>query len=312
MKILFTGSSSFTGYWFIKSLVDKGHEVHAVFTGNNIESYEGIRKKRVEMVTEIAQPVWNCKFGDQSFIKYLQHGFDALCHHAADVTNYKSPDFDFITALDNNTHNIKQVFETLTANACKAIVSTGSVFEQDEGAGDLPHRAFSPYGLSKGLTYEVFKYYCAVNKIKLGKFVIPNPFGPYEDPRFTAFLMKKWKNHEVPEVKTPKYVRDNIHVSLLARVYSEFLEYQMHNKELYQKINPSGYAESQGEFTGVFAKAMKARTGLECEFRLLEQTDFIEPLIRINKENAKQFVSDWNEEQAWDEIADYYMNKLEK
>jgi len=31
MKILFTGGSSFTGYWFIKELVAAGHEVVAAF-----------------------------------------------------------------------------------------------------------------------------------------------------------------------------------------------------------------------------------------------------------------------------------------
>ena len=27
MKILFTGASSFTGYWFVKTLAEAGHEV---------------------------------------------------------------------------------------------------------------------------------------------------------------------------------------------------------------------------------------------------------------------------------------------
>ncbi len=31
MKILFTGASSFTGFWFAKELAAAGHEVFAVF-----------------------------------------------------------------------------------------------------------------------------------------------------------------------------------------------------------------------------------------------------------------------------------------
>ena len=31
MKILFTGASSFTGYWFIRELAAAGHEVTAIF-----------------------------------------------------------------------------------------------------------------------------------------------------------------------------------------------------------------------------------------------------------------------------------------
>ena len=38
-------------------------------------------------------------------------GWDLLCHHAADVTNYKSPDFDTVAALRNNTYNLPAVLE---------------------------------------------------------------------------------------------------------------------------------------------------------------------------------------------------------
>ena len=54
---------------------------------------------------------------------------------------------------------------------------TGSVFEQNEGAGEPPLVAFSPYGLSKGLTAEVVRHRCREFGIRYGKFVIPNPFG---------------------------------------------------------------------------------------------------------------------------------------
>jgi hypothetical protein len=47
--------------------------------------------------------------------------------------------------------------------------------------------------------------------------VIANPFGPLEEPRFCAYLVKTWAAGQVPEVRTPLYVRDNIHVSLLAK-----------------------------------------------------------------------------------------------
>ena len=33
MKILFTGGSSFTGYWFVRELAAAGHDVTAVFRG---------------------------------------------------------------------------------------------------------------------------------------------------------------------------------------------------------------------------------------------------------------------------------------
>jgi UDP-glucose 4-epimerase len=34
MRILFTGASSFTGYWFVRELVAAGHEVVAACRGD--------------------------------------------------------------------------------------------------------------------------------------------------------------------------------------------------------------------------------------------------------------------------------------
>ena len=116
-----------------------------------------------------------------------------------------------------------------------------------EGAGSQGLPDFSPYGLSKALTYQVCRYDCTRAGIGLGKFVIPNPFGPYEEPRFTAYLIKNWLAGATPNCSSPSYVRDNIHVSLLAKVYVQFAkQLPAHG---FVRINPSGYAESQGAFT---------------------------------------------------------------
>ena len=54
MKILFTGASSFTGYWFVKALAEAGHEVTVIFTKDCPESYEGIRRARVKRLLKYA------------------------------------------------------------------------------------------------------------------------------------------------------------------------------------------------------------------------------------------------------------------
>lgn len=308
MKILFTGSSSFSGYWFIKTLAEKGHDVYSIFTRKYIDDYSETRKLRVQKVVDISTPVWGCSFGDEQFLSLIDNEFDVLCHHAADVTNYKSDDFDFINAVQNNTNAIKKVFEKLKKTSCKSVILTGSVFEQNEGTGSF--RAFSPYGLSKGLTADIFRYHAEINDVKLGKFVIPNPIGPFEEFRFTSFLMKQWKNKEIPSVKTPKYVRDNIHVSLLAETYNYFVSQVANNAKIFQKINPSGYIGTQGEFTKIFSEEMQKRTGLACEFTLNDQKEFTEPRIRVNYHKADEIIGDWDEQKAWDEMANYYMGKM--
>ena len=70
------------------------------------------------------------------------------------------------------------MLEALGATGCHRLLLTGSVFESGEGAGSQGLPDFSPYGLSKALTAQMFGYYCPRAGIGLGKFVIPNPFGP--------------------------------------------------------------------------------------------------------------------------------------
>ena len=119
--------------------------------------------------------------------------------------NYKSADFDINAALANNTRGIKEVLPLLKTHGCQKIAISGSVFEQSEGKGEdgdgLP--AFSAYGVSKGLTAAVFRFYAQDANMSLGKFVIPNPFGPFEELRFTAYLIRCWRDGKAARSTRP-------------------------------------------------------------------------------------------------------------
>ena len=307
MKILFTGVSSFTGFWFVKTLAAAGHQMICPLRGG-AENYEGIRRRRVETLQTISHLLPSAPFGSENFLKLArQEKFDLLCHHAAEIANYKSPDFNALAALENNTLNLRAVLKTLKC----PVVLTGSVFENDEGADpqmkpDEGLRAFSPYGLSKGMTFQYFRHYCHEAGVPLGKFVIPNPFGPFEEPRFTAHLMKHWSEGKVAEVKTPDYLRDNIHVDLLSAVYVQFANHVAEMKSGSVKINPSGYAEKQGAFAQRVAREVQARTKWKCELKLAKQEDFSEPLNRVNTRPAAALVPKWNETKAWDGFVGFY------
>lgn len=236
---------------------------------------------------------------------------DMFCHHAADVANYKSQDFDVARAVANNTHNLKHVLDALEIAGCQNIIATGSVFEPYEGAGTELWRAFSPYGLSKQFTADILRYHARQRDFRLGKFTIPNPFGPYEDVRFTTYLVQNWMEGKVPAVNTPAYIRDNIHVGLLAQAYCYFVE-NLSSKEQFQKLNPSGYVESQGDFTRRFAREMQKRLQLPCEVEIKEQIHFSEPSMRVNTDIATSLPIAWNEAAAWDELADYYCEALHR
>lgn len=308
MKILFTGGSSFSGLWLIRELAEAGHEVTATFRRRPEEYADALRRARIAMVTRYCRPSFGVAFGDESFLRLVRDDgpWDLYCHHAADVSNYKSPDFDVLAAVRNNTHNLTTVLDALHGAACSRIILTGTGFENDEGAGSQGLPAFSPYGLSKGLTAQVFRYYTAVRGLALGKFVIPNPFGPYEEPRFTAYLIRMWNEGKTPAVSTPAYIRDNIQVSLLAKAYRQFVS-QPPSGGFY-KFNPSGYVETQGAFARRFATEMAPRLGIPCPLELRTQTDFTEPRSRLNTDVLDAAKLGWNEAAAWDEIAEFYLN----
>ena len=104
MKILFTGGSSFTGCWFISELAQAGHEVVATFRQRPADYTDALRRQRVEHALEHSTGVFDCSFGDATFVDLVRSGsWDLLCHHAADATNYKSEDFDIEAALASNT-----------------------------------------------------------------------------------------------------------------------------------------------------------------------------------------------------------------
>lgn len=305
MRILLTGASSFTGLWFARKLAAAGHEVVAPLRGGE-GGYAGLRGSRVAELAAVARIVWDCPFGGDRFLELAAEGpWDLLCHHAARVGDYRSPDFDVPGAVAENTLNLPKVLRTMGERGLSAVLLTGSVFEQEEGAGNQPMRAFSPYGLSKGLTAQVFQYWCEVLGVTLGKFVIPNPFGPFEEPRFCSYLIGCWRRGEVAGVRTPLYVRDNVHVDLMALAYARFAG-ELPGRTGFVRSNPSGYVESQGAFARRFAAEMAPRLGLACGLDLQEQTEFGEPMVRLNTDRIDGAAFGWDESAAWDAIAHYY------
>lgn len=310
MRILFTGASSFTGAWFARCLAKAGHQVVATFQ-RPAGAYDGVRADRVGQVAAVARPVHECSFGDERFMHLVREGgWDALCHHAADVRDYRSPDFDVAAALASNTANIREVLAILAGDDCRRLLLTGSFFEPNEGAGSDGCPAFSAYGLSKGLTAQVVRFHAVEVGIHLGKFVIPNPFGPFEEPRFPAYLVRTWASGNTPTVNTPAYVRDNVHVDLLAHEYAEFVASRPMDAG-FSRISPSGYIETQGAFAQRFAREMEPRLEIACPVELADQTEFAEPRIRVNTDAIDADRHGWSEAAAWDAIGTFYRSRME-
>ncbi|HET6605649.1 MAG TPA: NAD-dependent epimerase/dehydratase family protein [Rhodopila sp.] len=306
MKVLLTGASSFTGFWFAKALSDGGHDVTATLKRPLSAYGEGTRAERVRRLASLAKIVDDAPFGSAKFLEVLTSvGCEVLCHHAAIVGDYRNPNFDVVGALVENTFNLPDVVRAFADRGGKCVITTGSVFEQNEGVGNTPLIAFSRYGLSKGLTAEITSYLVREVGLGFGKFVIPNPFGPLEEPRFCAYLMRCWKAGEVAKINTPAYIRDNIHVDLLALAYRRYAE-DMAAGNAAAKLDPSGYIEEQGVFAERFAREMRPRLGLACELAFADQREFSEPVMRVNTTAARLYARGWDEGRAWDGVAQAY------
>lgn len=306
MRIVLTGGSSFTGYWFARSLAEAGHEIVALLSGADSEgAYSGVRGRRVAMLKRLGRAVFETPFGSDRFFAALRGlgPCDRFCHHWAEVRDYRSPDFDAVAALAANTRRFVELLRAIKDLGCGGMVLTGSVFAQNTGLGNWPMRAFSPYGLSKGMTAEFAAYHCEREAVRLDHFVIPNPFGPYEEPRFTDYLMRTWSQGEPARVATPRYVRDNIPVDLLGRAYAAFVGADAPGG---RSFGPSLYAESQGAFAERVALETRARRPLACALVHADQTEFAEPRMRINSDPLDLAALGWDEAAAWDGFVRYY------
>jgi nucleoside-diphosphate-sugar epimerase len=273
-------------------------------------SYEGLRAGRVQGVSKLCETRYGSAFGNDNFLAVTKNSFDVLCHHGAEVGDYRSPEFDPYRAAAANLYRLPEVLRALKDRGCGRLVLTGSVFEANEGAGSAPLRAFSPYGLSKTLTAEAAQFYADREGFTFEKFVIPNPFGPGEEPRFTAYLMKTWLAGETARVETPRYVRDNIPMSLLAKAYTGFVGANPAPGTV-RRLNPSCYPESQGAFAERVRREAAARLGLPCALELGAQTEFPEPPMRINTDLLDAVALGWSENRAWDEFVTYYVSSVE-
>lgn len=312
MRVLLTGASSFTGFWFARGLVAAGHSVVAPLRRAQTDGSGVMRAHRLAALANFATVIGDCPFGSAAFLELAGQGpWDLLCHHGAAVENYRSDSFDIAAALAANTRELPAVLGRLQTQGLRGVVLTGSIFEAGEGAGTMPLRAFSPYGVSKGLTAAVVAAWCDRLAIRFSKFVIANPFGPFEEPRFTHYLAASWRRGETPEVRTPHYVRDNIHVDLLAATYVGLCAQlgATGASAAPRHLAPSQYAESQGAFAQRFAAAVAAASGRPCPLTFADRRVFDEPAVRVATDLAVARCPDWDEGAAWTKLAAFYFKK---
>lgn len=306
LRILLTGASSFTGAWFAAALARDGHRVVGTLQ-RRVEDYPALERNRIAMLQAAGVAlVEQASYGNAVMQDLVQQGFDRLCFHASDVRDYRSAHFDLGRAVQANLAGMRDACLAARAAGTARMIWTGTVFEPHEARGDRLDAAITPYGLSKWLSWQALAFYAAEAGLPLGKFIVPNPFGPLEQSRFCTYLVNFWARNETPQVRTPDYIRDNIPVDRLARAYADFVALDPADAAA-ARCGPSGYAESQGQFTGRFAREIGPRLGIAAPFTLARQTDFAEPLTRIGLGGVEPL---WDETRFWDALAADYAHRV--
>lgn len=297
-RVLLTGGSAFTGVWIAEALAAAGFEVTATLLRPR-GAYDGVRLARVARLERCAEIVFERPFAS---LADLPGRFDVLAHHAAHITGYRDPAFDAVDALRRNTEGAEAVLQAFRAAGGRAVMLTGSIFEAGEG-GEAGSPAVTPYGLSKTLTSAAFAYWAGAAGLRFGRFVIPSPYGPLEEPRFGWHLFRNWLAGQTPVVKTPLYVRDHIAAPQLASAYVGAVRGILDGGRGELVARPSGWIATQGEFARRVASEAQARLGRECPLELAEQTHLAEPLMRVNSEPTAFTRADqtrfWDEYVAW-------------
>lgn len=227
LKLILTGSSSFTGCWLAESLLQAGHEVHATLTQPDPAAYPPARRSRLARISRHPGLVWvpSSPFGSPNFLRHLESGrpFDGLCHHGAQVGDYTNPLFPVAEAVAANTLNLDQVCRSLRESAARFILCSGSYFEPGEGRDGPLSPAFSPYGLAKSESWERVREAALQHHLTAAKFVFPNPFGPGEERGLTTALIRAWAAAQTPSLLTPQVRRDHVPAPFLASSYRDFV-----------------------------------------------------------------------------------------
>lgn len=296
-KVLLTGGSSFTGLWIAQALADAGFEVTAAIT-KPLDGYTGLRADRVARLANVARVVPEAPVGSARLLEAAGEGADLFAHHGADIPGYRDADYDLWAGFQRNMVGVGEAMAAFAKAGGKGFIATGTYFEDGEGGGKA---AASPYGASKGLTNAEQARLAAEAGLNFGKFVVPSPFGRFEEGRIVWSLFQAWSEGRPAEILNPAYVRDHLPAPLLGEAYLSAARAVLAWPEP-ARFRPSGYVAGVGAFAGRVANNVRERTGWACELLLREQTAFPEPRERAN--DQPMVLTD--ETAFWDDYVAYY------
>ena len=250
-----------------------------------------------------AEVIFNHDFHSAEFLDLVAaRPWQILAHHGADIAGYREAAYDVVAGIERNAAGAKDILARLPQGA--SVIVTGTTFEAGEGMSDPHDPALSPYGLSKGLTNQIWRHLAIWQGLQFSKFVIAAPFGPWEEGRFAWSLFQRWMAGEPGLVRTPNYVRDNLPAPLLGLSYARLAAKMLQGGCPDHTARPSGIVGSQSAFARRVAAEASRRLGRLCAVEDAANPSEPEPRERINSEPVHDPL--WDEPAFWDSYVDYY------
>jgi len=228
MKILVTGGAGFIGSHVAEAFQQAGHEVHVL---DDLSS-----GRRENVPPGVVLHVMDIRSGEVEEL-WAEHGFEVLCHHAAQMDVRRSvsdPLFDAeVNVLGTlrlleagRKHGLRKVIFASTGGA---IYGEPEYVPQDE---DHPVRPVSPYGVTKLAGEKYLHYYYVQYGIPYVALRYANVYGPRQNPHGEAgvvaiFLERILRGQQSiiygdgRQTRDFTYVEDVVRANMLALAYPE-------------------------------------------------------------------------------------------
>jgi UDP-glucose 4-epimerase len=219
MKILVTGGAGFIGSHVVDAFLEKGHTVSIIddlSTGKerNINPRATFHRADIRDAAAVEKI-------------FRDGGFDAICHHAAQMDVRRSvadPVFD----ASINVLGVLTLLEAAVRHGVRKVLfaSTGGAIygEQDYFPADELHptRPVSPYGVAKLTTEQYLFYYRAIYGLEYVCLRYANVYGPRQNPEgeagVVAIFVNRMLRGEQPVINGDgKQTRDYVFVGDVVR-----------------------------------------------------------------------------------------------
>jgi len=303
LRVLLTGVSSFSGSAFGAELAARGHQVTGILSQPRA-AYDGVRAERLAMLGRSISFVESAPMGSDALTSAIAEldAIDVVGLHHATVGDFRSPAYDLGSAVTSATKGAAQMAVDTVSKGATAVVFTRSVFESGFGVTDEV-RPIGVYAIAKSATAELWRERFRSLEVTMKDFVIANPVGALEEPRFISYLAQQWQIGNTPMLRSPQNVRDNVPIGLLAAAYADSIEDAVLGDAT--TVAPSHWVGSNLEFAQRLGREFGARWGIDCNVGIDPDRDNSEPRVRIASDRV-EFESATAETAFWNEYATHY------